>query len=193
LSKPQNSSRRRFAARRRQKHTGSPKISEPDFILVATLRRPHGLRGEVQVSLDTDFPERIQVGDRLYMGEDFQPLTISSRRIHADGLLLGFEEFPDRDSLAGIRNQPLFVEAGNRPELADGQYYHHQLIGMQVSDEEGQDLGVLSEILNTGANDVYVVRTSEDEEFLLPAIKDVVLEIDVAAKRMRVHLLPGLR
>lgn len=192
MSSSQNSSRRRFAARRRQKDTGSPNFSEPDFILVAKFRRPHGLRGEVQVSLETDFPERIQVGGRLYLGEQHQPLTITSRRVHADGLLLTFEEFPDLDSLAGVRNQPLFVEAANLPELGVGEYYHHQLMGMQVSDEEGQDLGQLVDILETGANDVYVVRSPEGKEILLPAIKDVILDIDVTARQMRVHVLPGL-
>jgi 16S rRNA processing protein RimM len=147
----------------------------------------------VSVSLETDFPERLQVGGHLFMGEERRPLTIASRRPFADGLLLSFDEFPDRDSLISIRNQPLFVEVAGRPELAEGEYYHHQLIGMDVFTEEEERLGVLADILTTGANDVYVVHPMEGQDILLPAIKDVVLEIDPANKRMVVHLLPGLR
>ncbi len=188
-----SSPRRRLAARRREAGTGSPSFSEPVFILVATLRRPHGLKGEVLVSVETDFPERLQPGVSLLMGEEHRPLTIATRRPHAEGMLLGFKEFHSRDAIGQLRNQPLFVPVSDRPQLPEGEYYHHQLLGMRVFEEDGEYLGVLVDILNTGANDVYVVRSQGGKEILFPAIQDVVRSIDLAQKCMQVHLPPGLR
>lgn len=188
-----SSPRRRQAAKRKQQQTGSPAPSEPVFVCVAVLRRPHGLRGEVIASIETDFPERLQSGTRLFLSEDHTPVTIASRRPHADGLLLSFEEFPTHAAVQAFRNEPLFVSVADRPPLPAGEYYHHELLGIQVLDEDGQALGQLADILVTGANDVYLVRAVDGEEILLPAIPEVILDVDTAARQMRVHLLPGLR
>ena len=168
-------------------------MGELAYVLVATLRRPHGLKGEVLVSLETDFPERLQKGARLYLGEDHLPVTIASRRPHGDGLLLTFEEFRGLDSVQPFRNVPLFVPVKDRPPLPEGEYYRHQLLGLQVMAEDGTLLGTLAEILSTGANDVYVVRPPEGGELLLPATSEVVRRISLTDQRIVVHLLPGLR
>lgn len=172
---------------------GPPAMGELSFILAATLRRPHGLKGEVAVSLETDFPDRLQKGTRLYLGEDHVPVAIASRRPHADGLLLSFEEFPDLASVQPFRNVPLFVPVEDRPPLPEGEYYQHQLLGLQVVEEDGAILGTLAEILATGANDVYLVRPPDGGELLLPATSEVVRQVSLAEKRIVVHLLPGLR
>lgn len=191
-----SSPRRRLAARR--KAAKSPEDAPAPsgdlaFVLVATLRRPHGLKGEVAVSLETDFPERLQKGTRIYLGEEHAPVTIASRRPHGAGLLLAFEELPGLEAVNSFRNVPLFVPVADRPPLPEGEYYQHQLLGMQVVEEDGSMLGTLTEILSTGANDVYVVRSPEGVELLLPAIQDVVQQVMLAEKRMVVRLLPGLR
>lgn len=188
-----NSSRRRLAQRRREKETGSPAIGEPVFVVVGIARRPHGLRGEVLVSIETDFPERLQKGARLLLGEEHTVVTIDAARGHNDGLLVTFEEFPDKSSVEFIRNVPLFVRTDDRPPLPEGEYYQHQLLGMQVEEETGELLGTLEQVLDTGANNVYVVRTADGKELLLPAIKGVVRQILPTEKKMIVHLLPGLR
>jgi 16S rRNA processing protein RimM len=84
------------------------------------------------------------------------------------------------------------VSGADRPPLPEGEYYHHQLIGLAVQDERGLVLGVLTEILETGANDVYVVTAVGGNEILLPVIPGVVLDVDLPAKTMRVHLPAGL-
>lgn len=185
--------RRRQAFRRKEQRTGSPNPSEPVFVLVGMMRRPHGLRGEMLVSIETDFPERIQKGTTLLAGEDHTPLMIASRRTHADGLLLAFEGYPDKESVSAFRNQPLSVPVAELPPLPAGQYYQHQLLGIQVLDEQGLSLGVLAQILDTSANDVYLIRDDNGGELLLPAIRDVIRNVDLENKRMTVHLLPGLR
>lgn len=188
-------SRRQIASARRAQNqdqqAGSP-VSEPGFVLVGILRRPHGLRGEAQVSIETDFPERLQKGTRLFLGDEHQPVTIRSSRAANDSLLLSFEEFPDRDSIEHIRNAPLFTRIEDSPSLPEGKYYRHQLIGLEVVADNGAVLGRLTQILDTSANDIYVVTSEAHGEILLPAITDVVKNIDLQNKRLTVHLLPGL-
>lgn len=188
-----NSPRRRYAAQRRNKQTGSQIESEPVFVVVGIVRRPHGLKGELLVSLETDFPETLVKGARLYLGDDHRAVTIRSRRPHSDGLLLTLEEFPDKTSVEGLHNLPLYRKITDAPALPQGQYYQHQLLGLQVVEENGEIVGTLSQILNTGASDIYVVRDDSGKEILLPAISDVILGIELANRQIVVHILPGLR
>jgi 16S rRNA processing protein RimM len=143
--------------------------------------------------LETDFPERLQPGARLYVGEDHRPVTISKRREHNDGLLLAFVELPGVEDVEAFRNVPLSAAVADRPPLPAGEYYQHQLLGLEVIEDSGEPLGTLVEILHTGGNEVFVVRPEEGGELLLPAIDQVVRAVDLKAKRMTVHLLPGLR
>ena len=186
------SNRRRIAARRRNKRTGSPERGEPVFLVVGRLHRPHGLKGEILMGVMTDFPERIQPKGTLYVGTQHEPLKIQSRRAHSKGLLLQFEDYDSRETVSVLTNQDVFVRADDRPPLLEGEYYQHQLIGLQVVTDEGQTLGKLVEFLETGANDVYVVKKEGKKDTLLPAIDDVVLGIDLEAGEIRVHLLEGL-
>jgi 16S rRNA processing protein RimM len=156
------------------------------------LRRPHGLRGEAQVTIETDFPEQLVAGTRLLLGLERKPVTVRSSRGAADGLLMAFEEFPNRESLESIRNAPLFRRIEDSPALPEGKYYRHQLIGLNVVTDDGQALGKLAQILDTSANDIYVVNSDEGKEVLLPAISDVIREVDLPNQRVVVHLLPGL-
>jgi len=89
--------------------------------------------------------------------------------------------------VAAFRNQYLYVRADELPPLPEGEYYHHQLLGLRVFDLQGNLLGVLSEILETGANDVYVVRDEGGSEILLPVIEGVILEVDLGARRLIVN------
>ena len=188
-----STNRQRLAARRRNKETGSLTDGEPVFIVVGKLRRPHGVKGEVLVKVLSDFPERLQPGTELFLGEKHQPVTIQSRREHNQGLLIAFEGFASREDLDNLRNVFLYVRSADRPELGEGEFYHHQLIGMTVAEEDGNELGRLAEILETGANDVYLVRSATGDETLLPAIEDVIVKVDVESQQITVRLLPGLK
>jgi 16S rRNA processing protein RimM len=175
-----------------QQPAGSPTAGEPAFLAVGRLRRPHGVRGEALVDVLTDFPERLQPDTVVYAGEQHLRLTIRSRRHHNEGLLLAFVGLDTPEAVGQLRNQILYVSGADRPPLPEGEYYHHQLIGLAVQDERGLVLGVLTEILETGANDVYVVTAVGGNEILLPVIPGVVLDVDLPAKTMRVHLPAGL-
>jgi 16S rRNA processing protein RimM len=172
--------------------TGSPSVGEPEYLVVGFLRRPHGVKGEILMDIHTDFPDRIKTGKTVFVGDDYQPIIIASRRPHGAGMLVRFRGVKNPEEAGLYRNTWVYVPTADRPPLPEGEYYHHQLIGLDVVTEEGHELGILVDILETGANEVYVVRDAEGNEVLLPAIPSVILEIRLADRQIRVHLLDGL-
>lgn len=172
--------------------TGSPPVGEPEYLVVGFLRRPHGVKGEMLMDVHTDFPERLKTGMTLYVGDQYQAMIVASRRPHASGMLVRFRGIKSPEDAGLYRNTWVYVPTANRPSLPDGEYYHHQLIGLNVVTDEGRNLGVLVDIIETGANDVYLVRDADGNDILLPAIPSVVLDIKLADRQMRVHLLDGL-
>jgi 16S rRNA processing protein RimM len=144
------------------------------------------------MSIMTDFPERLKPGMVLFLGIEHTPVTIKSLRHHNRGLLIALEGFNSREEVAVFRNYELFVRADDRPPLPEGEYYLHQIIGLNVVSDEGQNLGVITEWIETGANGVYIVRDEAGKEILLPDIDEVVLKIDLENQQMTVHLLEGL-
>jgi 16S rRNA processing protein RimM len=171
--------------------SGSPD-GEPVYLTVGFLRRPHGLHGEIIMDLRTDFPERLKSGRKLFLGEEHKPMTLVSARPHAKGMLIKFKGVETPEDVGQFRNQWVYVKASDVPPLPEGQIYQHELFGFKVLDESDNLLGELVEIIETGANDVYVVRDDSGHEILLPAIPSVVLDLDPARRLMRVHLLEGL-
>jgi 16S rRNA processing protein RimM len=167
--------------------TGSPLPGEPVFLAVGRLRHAHGVKGEITMDVLTDFPERLHKGKEVFAGERHQPVRINGMRWKDTLLLLSFEGYEDCDQVNELRNQILYVRSENLPPLPDGHYYFHQLRGLKVLDEAGKLLGILDEILETGANDVYVVRSTEGKEILLPAIEAVILNVYLEKGEMVVH------
>ena len=190
-----SSRRRQAAAQRRnknQKNTGSPNLGEPAFLLVGIMRRPHGVKGEMQMSVETDFPERIKPGAKFYLGEEHQEITIANVRTMNKGLILLFKEFDTREALDGLQNKRLYVSVDQIPDLPDGEYYQHQLLGLNVVTDMGQSLGTIIEFIETGANLVFIIGSENGQEILLPNIDEVVLKIDLDNKMITVHLIEGL-
>lgn len=166
---------------------GSPTSGEPVFLVVGKLRRSHGVQGEITMEVLTDFPERLRPRKIIYIGSEHRPLKIDSARWHDRLLLLHFAEYLDCDSVSELTNQFVYVRADELPKLPEGRYYHHQLVGLQVVTENGEILGRLQEILETGANDVYIVVNDAGSETLLPAIESVILGVDLDKKEMTVR------
>jgi 16S rRNA processing protein RimM len=183
-----------MTARKRAMKTtsGSPPPGEPEYLLVGTIRRPHGVHGELLMDVATDFPERLQPGVKIFVGAAHVPTVIAACRGHARGLLLTFEGVDTPESAGMYRNETVWVLAADRPPLPEGQYYHHELLGCTIEDEKRGSIGILAEILLTGANDVYVVQTPEGREVLLPAIAGVVLHIDVPNRIIRIRVPEGI-
>lgn len=166
---------------------GSPTSGGPVFLVVGKLRRSHGVEGEILMDVLTDFPERLHPGKVLFMGTQHKPLKIDGLRWHDRILLIHFEGYADCDQVTELANQYVYVRADKLPTLPEGKYYHHQLMGMQVVTETGEILGRLKEILETGANDVYVVTNEAGVETLLPAIESVILGVDLEKKEITVR------
>jgi len=170
---------------------GSPD-GEPVYLVVGFLRRAHGVQGEMIMDLHTDFPERFRSGRKLFVGEEHKVMTVESVRSHAKGMLIKFKGIKTPEDTAQLRNQWVHVKASEVPALPEGQIYQHELFGFRVVDENENPLGELAEIIETGANDVYVVKDESGKEILLPAIPSVILNLDPVRRFMRVHLLEGL-
>ncbi len=170
-----------------QGNSGSRPSSEPVFLVVGRLLRPHGVDGEIRMEVLTDFPERLRKGRRVYLGAEHRPVKLAGVRGADHALLIRLEGIADRDQAELLRGKEVAIQTESLPSLPEGEYYHHQLIGLQVVDETGTDLGALDQILETGANDVYLVKTRDGAELLLPAIEEVVLNVDLENRRMTVR------
>ena len=152
---------------------------------------PHGVRGTVRAEILTDFPERLAKLETVYVGRTRQRCHIESTRWHRSQVLLKLAGVDTVEQAEGLRGDLVYVPLAEAVPLPAGQYYWHQIIDLDVQTSDGQPLGRISDILRTGSNDVYVVR-SGDKELLIPAIEDVVKEIDLAEGRMIVEPIPGL-
>jgi 16S rRNA processing protein RimM len=165
--------------------------TEPAFVLVGVLQKPHGVRGEIEMRILTDFSKRMRPGRKLYLGEEKTLFVLKASRPKMSVLLLSFEGFDSPEEVRKLTNQEVFVAVRELPELPEGEYYHHQLIGMQVV-FDGKPFGELIEILETGANDVYVIKDQQGNERLLPVIPSVVKSIDIVKGIIEVDVPEGL-
>jgi 16S rRNA processing protein RimM len=175
-----------------ERPAGLPTAGGPVFLVVGKVRRPHGVHGEVVAEIYTDFSERLIPNKAIYLGEKHVRLVISSQRPHNEGLLIGFEGVSSPEQAGHYRNKILSIAASEESEIHKGNFCFHEILNLEVIDEMDTLLGVLTEILKTGANDVYVVKNLAGRELLIPAIPEVVLKIDLDKKTMQIHLLPGL-
>ncbi|MBE3590265.1 MAG: 16S rRNA processing protein RimM [Firmicutes bacterium] len=163
---------------------------KPDYVSVGEVVAPHGIRGDVRLRPETDFPERFP-GRRVRLGMEGPWRRILDARPHRGGLwILRLEGVSSREAAEALRGARLWVATAELPTLPAGRYYHHELIGLAVRTVDGRDLGRLAEILRTGANDVFVVRGPLGE-VLLPALRSVVASVDLAAGAMTVAPPPG--
>ena len=166
------------------------------YLAIGRIIAPHGIRGEVKVEVLTDFPERFKPGTHVFLGAgtedpEARPAKIAAARPHKGGFLVKLDIVPDRNAAELVRNRYLLIPAADAMPLGEHENYLHDLMGLEVETTDGQHLGELREVLFTNANDVYVVRGPAGE-VLLPAIRDVVLQVDLSARRMVVALPEGL-
>ena len=151
----------------------------------------HGVRGEVRVRTLSDVPHRFDPGESLFL-QGHQHLILSSSSARAGIIVLKLEGIDTQAAARALTGEELTTPAESAPELAEDEYFHYQLIGMQVYTEEGEDLGRINEIIVTGSNDVYVVN-GPSGEVLLPALAQVIRQVDLAQRTMTVRLMEGLR
>lgn len=159
--------------------------------MVGRVLRPHGIRGELRVEILTDYPERLPLHRVLYLGTEPTPHRVEHVRFHKGGALIKLAGCDDRTTAEKLRGQWVQIPFEAAVPLEEGEYYYFQLVGVEVFTSQGELLGTVAEVVDTGANDVYVVRGPRGE-VLIPAIEEVVRELDLEARRMVVEVLPGL-
>lgn len=171
-------------------------VVPPGYMAVGQIVGAHGLYGELKVEAYSDFPDRFAPGATLYMGEDLEKVRVTSVRPHKANLLISLEEIGDRNEAEDVRGLWLYVPEAEAGMLEEGQYWIHDIIGLQVVTVDGMPIGKITDVMVTGANDVYVVRPAGDinggRDVLLPAIADVVEQVDIPNGIMVVRLLEGL-
>lgn len=165
-----------------------------ELVAVAEVVSPQGNRGEVKAIPLTAHVERFASLRAVTAWKDgeMRPLTLTTWRVWRNFIVLGFAELTDIGAAETLRGAMICIRAEERAALPAGEYYHDDLLGLVVMTEEGRFLGRVEEILVTGANDVLVVKNEAGEEFLLPALREVVVRVDLSAGAITVRLLPGL-
>ena len=163
----------------------------PRYLVIGRVAKPWGIRGEVKVEITTDFPDRFTLLRKVYLGPEAVPFVLEGFRLHQGAALLKLKGCHDRTAVEKLRGQWVQIPIEEAMPLEQDEYYEYQIIGLAVWTAGGEYLGTVDEVISTGANDVYVVR-GEEHEILIPAIEDVVLEINPAQRRMVVELIEGL-
>lgn len=160
-----------------------------NFFTVGRIVAPWGIRGEVKVEILTDNPKRFAPNSHVFLKGS--PVLIERARAIGKSAVVKLKGVDTRNDAEALRDQVLEVPEADLMPLKPGEYYEHQIIGLLVRTKEGDVLGTVTEVLYTGSNDVYVVR-GEKKEYLIPAIADVVQEIDLERGQIIIEPLPGL-
>ena len=163
-----------------------------DTVVVGRVIRSHGLDGSLRIQLLSDNPARFQAGGALTVTGRTHTVA-SCHHLPGGHALLRLEGLNDPYAARRLSGEWLIAPTESEPQLPEGEYYHYQLVGLTVITDQGENLGTIQEVLETGSNDVYVVKSESGGEILLPAISQVVRRIDLASGKMLVHLIGGLR
>lgn len=164
-----------------------------DLLKVGVITTTHGIKGEVKVFPTTD-PERFAELNTLFLdtGREMLPLDVSGVRFFKNLVILKFKGIDNINDIEKYKGKELWVSREEAQELSEDEYYIGDLLGMEVVLENGEKFGVLKDVMETGANDVYVVESIQGQEVLLPAIHDCILDVDVEKNIMTIHLMKGL-
>lgn len=161
---------------------------------VGVITATHGLKGEVKVFPTTDDPNRFRRLKEVILdtGKEERILKIEGVKFFKQMVILKFQGLDDISDVERLRQGTLYVTRENAVRLRRNEYFIADLIGMRVENEDGSGLGILQDVISTGANDVYDVRLADGRQLLIPAIRECILEVNVEEGWMRVHLLDGL-
>ena len=162
-----------------------------DMFQVGIITSPHGVRGEVKVFPTTDDNNRFKKLSECFIeyNGEMMPVRAKGCKFLKNMVILKFEDFDNKNDVEKFRQCKILVDREHAVSLLPDEYYIADLLGMTVVNEEDNEIGELTDVIETGANDVYVVKNADDEETLIPAIKECILDINVNERVMKVHLL----
>jgi 16S rRNA processing protein RimM len=169
----------------------NPRTAEPGpgFVAIGIIRAARGIHGELRIEPLSDIEGRFDPGRRVYI--DGTAYLLARARSDRHGLLLTIDGVSGRDAAESLIGKVLEIREDESPSLPEDTYYRHEIVGLRVFDAAGASIGRIEEVLETGANDVYVVR-DESGETLIPAVDSIVKRVDLALREMHVELIPGL-
>lgn len=165
-----------------------------DLLKVGVITTTHGVRGEAKVYPTTDEPERFLELDYVLLdtGRELQKLEIKNVKFFKNLVILKFKGVDNINDIEKYKGRDLWIPREEGQELEEDEYYIADLLGMSVVLEDGQEFGTLKDVMETGANDVYIIDSAEHGEVLLPAIRECILDVDLEKNVMTIHLMKGL-
>jgi 16S rRNA processing protein RimM len=168
-------------------------VRQEELLAIGKVLKPWGLKGEVKVETYAESAETYRRASELFVLQRDQPvgLVLEGVRQQPKALVCKFKGLGKIEEVQPLVGATLYLRKADLPALGEGEYYWHQLIGMEVWTDGGRQVGTLSGILSTGGHDLYAVRQGE-REWLIPALREVIREVDVAANRMVIHPMEGL-
>lgn len=166
-----------------------------ELLQVGVITTTHGVRGEVKVFPTTDDPARFKKLKKVILddGKSRREVEIRSVRFFKNLVILGFQGIDTMNDAEKLRQAKLFVTRENAVKLKKDEYFIADLLDLSVVSDEGEELGQISDVLQTGANDVYVISKEGESDLLIPAIKECIKQVDIEQGIMTIHLMPGLR
>lgn len=164
------------------------------MLQVGVITQTHGVRGEVKIFPTTDDPVRFKKLKHIVLdtGKETLPLEIESVKFFKQFVILKFKGYDNINDIERYKRCPLLVEREDAVPLEEDEYFIADMIGMSVVTEDGEEFGTLKDVAQTGANDVYIIDSPAHGEVLVPAIRECILDVDIEAGMMKIHLMDGL-
>ncbi|QBD82320.1 16S rRNA processing protein RimM [Ktedonosporobacter rubrisoli] len=170
-----------------------PREEKTEWATIGKVVAFFGIRGELKVFSLSDIPDRFARLEKIYVGPDHKPYTIEKVRPYkGDMIVLKLSGIEDANAAETLRNHDLCIPLDELAQLPPDSYYQHDILGLHVALLDGRELGTISEIMPTGGNDVYVVKSEQGQQFLIPAIKEVIKQIDLIRHMMYIDPMRGL-
>lgn len=167
-------------------------MKQDDCYQLGEVIKTHGLKGEVSISLEVDFPDEYQNLESVFLEQQGKlvPFFIDTIQINRDKALVKFEDIDSLDDARAIVKSKLYLPLNNLPELESGQYYYHDLINCMVFEDDAE-LGLIKEVIDLNGNQLLVVIVNE-KEILIPLMDEILTHVDISAKKVKVDLPDGL-
>ncbi len=185
----------RRAAEATARASSSPRSSTAagdEWIAVGEFVGPFGIHGEVKLRPLTDFPERFERTPTIYVGDQHTAYHVEHAHLHKQLVLLRLAGIADVDAAEELRGEQVWIPASELTPLHEDQFYLHDVVGLRVQHVNGQSLGVVTDVVSTGASELFVIRDPQGKEVLLPVVKSFVKQIDLAQGVVLVDPIPGL-
>lgn len=163
-----------------------------EYTIVGKITGTHGIKGDVKVYPLTDSTERFFELKSAFIGDEKKKVGICSVKLHKNMVLLQFKDFEDINKVLEFKDQYLYVDEENKVTLPENRYFISDLLECRVYLTDDSFLGDMSDVIQNSANDVYVVKSSSGKEYLIPAVKEFIVAVDVAAKKIVVDPIEGM-